>query len=174
MAFGFFELDPRPRFTGPRLAAGAFAGMVGGLAFGILMTLQIMRGPYAPDGMAGMIARLLGTDNELLVWGAHLAAAAVFGTIFAAFVAPYRARRAIPLALAYGVFLWLFAAFLGLRLLTGTPVALSPSALYDLAGHLVFGLTLGAVYVAFFRQEDELAHERHLATPKPRAPDGRA
>jgi hypothetical protein len=37
---------------------------------------------------------------------------------------------------------------------------LSVSALFDLAGHLVYGLALGAVYVAFFRREDEFAHDR--------------
>lgn len=155
----FLALDPRPRFSGPRLAAGAFAGGVGGLAFGILITLQLMRGSYAPDGMAGMIAKLLRTDNALIVWGAHLVAAAVFGLAFAAFVAPWRPRRAIPLALAYGALLWLFADFLALRLLTGFPLILDAPAFIELAGHLLFGLALGIVYVAFFRQEDRYVGE---------------
>ncbi|GEM_PF-6386837 len=159
VAMRFLEIDPRPRFGRARIAAGAFAGAVGGLAFGILLTLQIMRGPYAPDGMAGMIARVLRTDNELAVWGAHLAAAALFGAVFAAFVAPSRPRRTIPLAVAYGVLLWFFAAFLALRLLAGVPLALSRSALFDLAGHLVYGLVLGGVYVAFFHQEDRYVRD---------------
>lgn len=158
-----WDYDPAHRMTSPRLLAGAFGGAAGGVGFAILMMLQLMRGAaqgYAPDGMAGMIAQLLRTDNPLALWGVHLLAAAVFGAFFAMLVAPTRARRTVPAALGFAVALWLVAAFLGLRLLTGTPLAFSFAAFMDLAGHLVFGLVLGVVYVAFFRAEDDAAHER--------------
>jgi hypothetical protein len=155
------DLDPRPRFSRARLAAGAFAGAAGGLAFGLLITFQVMRGaPYAPGGMADLIAKLLGTSNDMVVWAAHMAAALVFGLLFATLVAPGRARRVVPLAVAYGAALWVVAAFLGLRLLTGTPLRIDPPAVIELAGHLLFGLVMGAVYVAFFRAEDDLVHDR--------------
>ncbi|MEA3199938.1 MAG: hypothetical protein QOE90_1366 [Thermoplasmata archaeon] len=166
-------LESRPRLSGPRLAAGAFAGAAGGLAFALLITAQLLRGPYAPDGMAGMIATVLRTDNPLAVWGTHLAAATVFGLVFSAVVAPWHPARTIPLAVGFGVLLWLFAGFLALHALAGVPLALTRSALFDLAGHVVFGLVLGAVYVAFFRVEGKAARERATAS-SPNAPVRRA
>jgi len=162
MAFTLHELDPRPRFSRPRLVAGAFAGAVGGLVFGLLMMTEAMRGSdLRGTGLSSLIARFLGTSDLLVVWGAHLAAATVFGLLFASFVAPWRMRRTIPLAVAYGALLWALAAFVGLRTLTGTPLVLDPPALLDLVGHLLFGLVLGVVYVAFFHQEDLAAHDAH-------------
>jgi hypothetical protein len=166
-------LDPRPRLSGPRLAAGAFGGAAGGLAFALLMTAQLLRGPYAPDGMAGMIATVLRSDDPLLVWGAHLLVATLFGVVFAAFVVPGRPARTMPLALVWGLLLWALGDLLALHLWAGVPIALSFASWLDLAGHLVFGLVLGSVYVAFFRLEDHHARERATDSRR-RAPVRRA
>ena len=168
MPLGFTDLDPRRRFGAARLAAGAFSGAMGGLAFGLVMTYQLVGGgPLHEGSVARLIGALLGTQNSIAVWGVHLVAASVFGLLFSLVIAPSRARHTIPFAIVYGLGLWFFGAWLVLRTLTGTPLAFDGAVMGDLFGHLVYGLALGAVYVAFFHAEDDQKHERRTATLSP-------
>lgn len=165
--------DVAPRFSVPRLAAGALAGLVGGLAFGALMVLPAVTGAGLEDtGMMTLLSRLIGTDSLPILWGVHVLASAVFGLAFAAFVAPHEWRRTLPLALLWGALLWLVGAFLLLRVLTGEPLAFEVGLLYNLLGHLVYGAVLGSSYVALFREELGVLRDRderraHRAMPKP-------
>lgn len=143
------------------MLAGMFGGAVGGLAFALLMAAALIAAPpTVTTPMSALLARLLRTDNGLLVWAVHLAAAITFGLVFSLFVAPRQTKRVVPLALLYSVLLWGFGAFIMLRTLTGAPLVLDAPAIIDLGGHLVFGLLLGIVYVAFFREEAQLPSAR--------------
>lgn len=149
------RFDPAPRFTGARLAAGAFAGLVGGLAFGVLMMLPALAGAPAFDGMGMMtlLASLVGTGHLGILWGLHAVASAFFGLVFATFVSPTSPRRAALLGLAWGVILWLVNVMLLLPMLAGVPFGFDASAAYNLLGHLAYGGALGIAYAAFFREE---------------------
>lgn len=148
------RLDPTPRLTAARMVAGALAGLAGGLAFGVLMILPVITGRgLSQTGLLSQLSRLVHTDDMGVLWSIHAAFSVLFGLVFAAFVRPRGARRVVGLALAYAVLLWLFGAFLTLRLLVGEPLALTPALLYNLLGHLAFGAGLGLSYVALFREE---------------------
>lgn len=152
-----------PRLSAPRLAAGAFAGLVGGVAFGVLMILPAITGAGLESmGMMTLLSRLLGSPDLPVLWVIHVVNSAVFGVIFALFVAPRGGRRVVLLGLAWGVLLWLVGAFLLLRLLTGEPLALTAAVLYNLLGHLAYGAVLGLTYAAFFREEVGLLRDRGL------------
>lgn len=165
------RIDSAPRFSGARLGAGAFAGVAGGLAFGVLMIAPAVIGnsdDFDGMGMMTQLAALLGTSSLPLLWVAHVVASALFGLLFAAFVAPRDARRTIPLAMAWGFALWIVGAFLFLRAFTGAPIAFDLTIAYNLLGHLVFGAVLGLVYVAFFREEQDVMRERrHVRAQRP-------
>ena len=147
-----YDLAPRP--TLPRLAAGAIAGLVGGLAFGVLMILPaITGGGLEETGMMTQVALLTGTTSLPLLWGLHVLASALFGLLFALVVAPRGWRHALPRALLWAGLLWLVGAFLLLRVLTGQPLALTGAVLYNLLGHLAYGAVLGVTYPAILREE---------------------
>lgn len=149
------RFDPAPRFTGARLLAGTFAGLVGGLAFGVLMTLPAVLGSPAFDGvgMMTLLSRLVGTEHLGVLWGMHAIASALFGLLFATVVSPTTPRRAVMLGLAWGALLWLVNVVVLLPLLAGVPFGFGASAAYNLLGHLAYGGALGVAYAAFFREE---------------------
>lgn len=57
------------------IALGAFAGLAGGIVFGVLM--------QAMD-MLGMVAALVGAESVAVGWGVHLVNSAIIGAIFGA------------------------------------------------------------------------------------------
>jgi hypothetical protein len=136
------------------MVAGVLAGLAGGLAFGVLMILPVITGRgLSQTGLLSQLSRLVGTEDLGVLWSIHAAMSAFFGVLFAAFVSPRDRRRVVPLAMAYGVLLWLFGAFLALRILVHEPLVITGALLYNLLGHLAFGAALGLSYLALFREE---------------------
>ncbi|WP_132059296.1 hypothetical protein [Halorussus amylolyticus] len=129
-------------------SSAAIAGLAGGLAFGIL--LQAM-------GMMPTIAALYGGESAAIGWLAHLFHSVVFGLVFAALVVrtDYRdtdARTLSLLGAGYGVVLWVVAAAIAMPLWLGALGLDAPAIpnldVASLAGHLVYGVVLGAVFAA--------------------------
>jgi hypothetical protein len=136
------------RWRGQSLLVGTVAGIVGGLVFGLLMTIMM------PPVMA-MIGSLVGAPR--LGWGVHLVFSALigagFGLVFGRLVAGWGV--ALGLGLAYGFAWWI----LGPLLIMPTWLGMGPAVgaalqlpnLLSLAGHLVFGVVTGLVYLAITR-----------------------
>ena len=160
-------LDPLiPGLTLGRITSGIFAGLAGGMVFGLLMLTSFVAvsADITETGMGPLLTELLGQKQITIVWFVHMLASAAFGVIFSVFIAPHSYRSSIIWALGYATVLWALAAMWILRRLTGTPVLFDGAAAYSLIGHLLFGLTLGIVYVAF--HELEVREALDAKTPK--------
>jgi hypothetical protein len=118
---------------------GMAAGLVGGVAFGVLM--------QAMD-MLGMVAMLVGSTSVAVGWLVHLAISAFLGGVFALLVgrAATTPARAALMGLGYGVVWWV----LGALLLMPEKLGMTDMVFHvgkvqwqSLLGHVVYGLLLG-------------------------------
>lgn len=160
-------LDPiRPSLSMGRITSGIIGGLAGGLLFGtLLLTDAVMATPrFQDEALGASVAELLGTTSVVRIWAAHSVMSALFGAIFSMLIVPNSYRSNVLWALGYGVVLWLVADLFVLRTLTGEPFAFDAGAAVALIGHLLYGLGLGLVYVAFhdleIREADRTESER--------------
>jgi hypothetical protein len=120
--------------------AGIVGGLVGGVAFGILMQLT---------GMIPMVAMLVGSDSAGIGWLVHLVISAGIGAGFGVLLGAWATTMASStgLGLGYGVVWWVLGgllimpAWLGMGMFT-----FNTMAWMSLIGHLIYGLLLGVVY----------------------------
>ncbi len=140
-----------------KIGNGVLAGLLAGLVFGLLM--QIMTAP-TPEGervpVITMVAMILGSQSAFVGWLYHLFNSAVIGALFGALLGGRVRGAAEGLAWGalYGLAWWVLGGLFLMPLFLGMPV-FQPAravALGSLAGHLVYGLILGATYEAFRRQ----------------------
>jgi len=125
---------------------GILGGLLGGVAFGVMM--QAM-------GMIGMIGMLVGSSSVAVAWLVHLAISAVIGAGFGLLLAARVTGLGSGLVLGavYGLLWWVLGPLLLMPAAMGMPVmAVDAMAVQSLLGHLLFGLVLGAVVA--------LAHRR--------------
>lgn len=141
-----------------RVLAGAAAGLIGGLVFGIMM--QMMSAP-TPDGgsmpMMAMVAMVVKSQSILVGWMYHLFNSAVIGALFGAILGQRVNDRRSGLAYgaAWGVVWWVLGGLILMPLALGmAPFAplqmppMRPVAMGSLVGHLVYGLILGFAYAS--------------------------
>ncbi len=127
-------------------AAGAGAGIAGGLVFGAAM---------ASLGTLPNVASIVRSDIAAVGFGVHMAIAATIGAGFGIFVAHQQANASETLfwGLIYGGFWWFLGPLTLLPLLIGQPVAWdlvsAQTLLPSLIGHLFYGSTTALVFVAF-------------------------
>lgn len=149
-------LDPlRPGVSMGRLTSGAVAGAVGGMAFGVLMLANFtINEQTGRTGMAELVKQFLGTESIMIVWAVHMATSVALGLVFSVFILPQSYRSSILWALGYIMAVGFVASQLILRAVTGAPIdPFDAGAIFALVGHLVYGLFLGVVYVAFHNLE---------------------
>jgi hypothetical protein len=130
-----------PRVMTPsRLGAGIVGGLVGGLAFGVLMHAT---------GVIPMVAMLVGSKTVLVGWLVHLAISAFIGATFVALFGRYATSvaRSTGIGLGYGLVWWVLGALILMPARLGMDVfVVNTMAWRSLMGHLLYGLLLGAVY----------------------------
>ena len=120
--------------------AGIVGGLVGGVAFGILMQLT---------GMIPMVAMLVGSDSAGIGWLVHLVISAGIGASFGVLIGGWATAMApsTGLGLAYGVIWWVLGGLLIMPAWLGMGVFMFYTmAWMSLLGHLIYGLLLGVVY----------------------------
>ncbi|WP_327428510.1 hypothetical protein [Streptomyces sp. NBC_01236] len=130
---------------------GAAAGLVGGVGFGIWMSVSR---PMADTAMITMVAGLLGSTNAFIGWLIHLAIALFAGMGFGVLLGEFAQKLApaVLLGLVYGAVwwtvgaLWIMPANLGMPVFEWNDVTSS-----SLGGHLVFGLLTGLAYFSIAR-----------------------
>ena len=150
-------LDPlRPGLSLGRISSGAVAGAVGGMAFGVMMLANFtINEQTGRTGMAQLLQAFLGTDSAVVVWGFHMVVSVLLGVVFSLFIMPQSYRSSILWALGY----ILVAGFIGSQVILRSVLVgetfdpFDAGAIFALVGHLVYGLFLGIVYVAFHNLE---------------------
>jgi uncharacterized membrane protein YagU involved in acid resistance len=125
------------------VAAGAAAGLVAGIPLGIIM--------QATDVMP-MVGDLVSDPSLGLGWLVHLFNSALFGAIFALLFSRWVARLgpALGLGLLYGIAWWILGALVIMPAWLGMNEMIfqvGANQWWSLAGHLLYGLLLGALYV---------------------------
>lgn len=149
-------LDPfRPGISLGRLSSGAAGGAVGGILFGVLMLANFtVNEQTGRTGMAELVRDTLGTQSVMAVWGVHMVTSVALGLVFSLFILPRSYRSSVLWALGYVMVAGFVGSQLILRWLAGAPIdPFDASAAFALVGHLVYGLGLGVVYVAFHELE---------------------
>jgi signal transduction histidine kinase len=135
----------RPGVSGESLRNAAIAGIVDGVAMGLILQLVA--------GEMGIIGALYGVQTIAVGWVTHLFHSVVFATVFVAAVTVDSLEQytesvagSITLGVVYGSFLWLVAAgvVMGLWLnLVGIPAAIPNLGIVSLIGHTVWGALVG-------------------------------
>jgi hypothetical protein len=132
-----------------RALTEAIAGVIGGVAFGILM---------AAMGMLPMVGMLIGVNDPGVGYAVHLVNSAIIGVAFSLLTGPLAARIGPLLAagIGYGVLWWVLGALLIMPLwlsLTADPAVrgmifhVGAGQWLSLIGHLIYGLiAVGELY----------------------------
>ena len=139
-----------------RITAGAIAGLLGGLVFGVMM--HMMSAP-TPDGgtmpMMAMVAMVVRSQSLLVGWVYHLFNSAVIGGLFGWLLGDRVRSYGSGLAwgAVWGGVWWVLGALILMPMLLGMPAfdslrmpPMRPVAYGSLAGHVIYGLLLGAAY----------------------------
>jgi len=123
-----------------RIGAGIIGGLVGGVAFGILMQMM---------DMLPMVAMLVGSEVVAVGWLVHLAIAAFVGATFAVLFGRYATSVGTSTAIGagYGVAWWVLGALVLMPARLGMDLFMfNTMAWQSLIGHVIYGLLLGAAY----------------------------
>jgi two-component sensor histidine kinase len=145
-ADGGSRTDAPKKLTRRKLGVAAGASLVAGVAMGGLL--------QSVSGSVPVIGALYGAGNVWVGWITHLFHSLVFGLVYAALVtlAPETYSDAVRyqgLALGWATALWFVAASVLMPLwlrLVGVSMGVPDFRAASLAGHLLWGLTLGTVY----------------------------
>lgn len=154
------------------LAVGALAGIMGGLAFGIVMVNL---------GMLPLVAGLVGFESPTVGFVIHMAISIFVGATYGALFRTSTAGYGVNLmsGLAYGLAWWVLGGLTLFPLFLGESVRWSSeaarSALPSLVGHLTYG---GIVGLAFQAMADMMglqpaAERSPAAEAEPRLDEGR-
>ena len=134
--------------VGGSAAAGAVAGIAGGLVFGAAM---------ASAGTLPTVASIVRADSAGVGFALHMVFAVVIGAGFGLLVAHQhvQAGETVFWGLVYGVFWWFLGPLTLLPLLAGRPVAWeiadARAVLPSLFGHLCYGAVTAVVFVLLRR-----------------------
>lgn len=141
-----------------RTGAGAAAGLVGGVVFGLMM--QMMTAP-TPDGgqmsMIAMVGQIVGSPTVGAGWVYHLFNSAVIGAIFGWLLGDRAAQgyaTSVGWGAVYGIAWWIIGGLVLMPVLLGMP-AFSPLrmppmrivAVGSLVGHLIYGMITAGAFV---------------------------
>jgi hypothetical protein len=126
----------------PAVGVGVVGGLIGGVAFGILMQMM---------DMIGMVAMLVGSKSLAVGWLVHLAISAFIGASFAVLFGKIATStgRAALLGMGYGVVWWVLGALLLMPAklgMTDMIFHVGKTQWQSLMGHVIYGLLLGVTF----------------------------
>ena len=144
-----------PALTGATLATAFMAGIAADLTWEVWARVitPLIPGVGGPLEPAALVQSVFGLESRLLGELIHLVVGFAFYPLGYLFVARPLQRLIIPAlpwqltALGFGAGLFVFALYVMAHLIAGLPPFLGwvPLAWCSLAGHLLFGLVVGAV-----------------------------
>jgi hypothetical protein len=146
---------------GSRIGTGAVAGLLAGVVFGMMMQMMAVPTPGGGQSMIAMVGQVIGIPTVTAGWFYHLFNSAVIGGIFGWLLGARALTFGSGLGwgAAYGFVWWILGGLLLMPVMLGMP-AFAPLMMPEmqmvtvgsLVGHLIYGLILGGVYVAFARR----------------------
>lgn len=136
------------------LTAGAVAGLLAGVVFGLMMQMMSAPGPGGSSmPMMAMVAQIVGSSSVAVGWLYHLFNSAVIGAAFGLLLGGRvggSVRRGAALGAGYGILWWILGGLILMPLFLGMPplapvrmAPMRPVAMGSLVGHLVYGVVLG-------------------------------
>jgi hypothetical protein len=143
-----------------KLAAGALAGLAGGLVFGIMM--QMMSAPTPEGGkmpMMAMVAMVVRSDSLAVGWLYHLFNSAVIGALFGALLGGriHNVGSGLGWGAVWGFVWWVLGALILMPVFLGmpafAPLQMPPMrmvAMGSLIGHLIYGVIMGFAFVRLY------------------------
>jgi hypothetical protein len=148
-----------------KISAGVVAGLIAGVVFGVMMQMMA-----TPDGMPmiAMVAKVVRSDSVFVGWLYHLFNSAVIGGLFGWLVGNriHGYGAGLGAGALNGVIWWILGAlvlmpiFLGMAPFAPLMMAEMRSvAMGSLMGHLIYGLILGASFVALRHSAPGVIHE---------------
>ena len=134
--------------------AGIIAGVIAGIVFGVMMQMMT-----TPDGMPmmAMVAMVVKSKSIVVGWLYHLFNSAVIGGLFGLLLGNRVHGYGAGLLWGglYGIIWWVLGALILMPMLLGmsafAPLVMEmmrPVAMGSLMGHIIYGLILGAGFVA--------------------------
>lgn len=144
--------------------AALLGGLVGGLAFGLLMQVT--------DIMLS-VAALVDSGSPTIGWGVHISISLLFGTLFALAVG-FRVRTvgtAVVSGFLYGWFWWILGGLIIMPAWLGREDLIfrfTATAWQSLAGHIMYGVLLGLVYGGVRYRLERPVYRRPIIGPRPR------
>ena len=137
------------RNFGRALLWGAASGLIGGVAFGILMAMM---------GMLPMVGMLVGVENAVVGFFVHMAISAFIGATFGVLLEflPLGGRVALVIAGGvYGMIWWVLGALIMMPLMLGMAamvLVIGQMQWMSLMGHVIYGVILGIAYSLLARR----------------------
>ncbi|HEY8472199.1 MAG TPA: hypothetical protein VIL37_06125 [Natronosporangium sp.] len=123
-----------------RIAAGAIGGLVGGVVFGAVMQLT--------DTLE-LVASLVDQESIAVGWAVHLSIAVSVGMVYTFVFGLFAESLLISTVLSafYGIIWWVLGGLTLMPLRLGMGLFVFDSAAWQsLAGHILYGVTLGVTY----------------------------
>ena len=131
---------------GRRTFAGLIGGIAGGVMFGALMAMM---------GMLPMIASMVGSNSPLIGFAVHILMSIMIGlglTVIFGNLLLTSYPRGIVVGLGYGAIWWVLGPLVVMPMMFGMPLfTVDTTALFSLMGHLIYGVILGAVAVRILK-----------------------
>jgi hypothetical protein len=144
-----------------RVGASVIAGLIGGIAFGLMM--QMMTAP-TPDGgqmpVIAMVGQIVGSPTVGAGWLYHLFNSALIGAIFGWLLGDrvHGYTSALGWGALYGFAWWIVGGLILMPILLGmpafAPLMMPPMRMVaagSLVGHLIYGFILGAAFAWLYR-----------------------
>ena len=125
------------------LKAGVGAGLIGGLAFGVMMGMM---------GMLPMVGMLVGADSAVVGFIVHMLISATIGAVYsqAAVRLPQSWGVAAAAGAVNGVVWWVLGALIMMPLMLGMTAmvfVIGEMQWMSLLGHLIFGVIAGLAFI---------------------------
>lgn len=125
------------------LLAGAFAGIGGGIVFGMMMAMM---------GMLPMVAMLVKSQSPVVGFVVHLAISAAIGAVYglAASRLPKTVATGILAGAVNGVIWWVLGALILMPLMLGMGdmvLQIGGDQWMSLVGHLIYGIVTGLLFI---------------------------
>lgn len=128
---------------------GGIAGLIGGVAFGILMAMM---------NMLPMVAMLVRSESAVVGFIVHLVISAGIGASFGLLLTflPIRGRApTVVVGAVYGAIWWVLGALVLMPLMLGMNemvLQIGEMQWYSLMGHLIYGVVAGIAFTVLDRR----------------------
>lgn len=128
---------------------GAVSGLIGGVAFGIMMAMM---------NMLPMVGMLVGSENAVIGFGVHMLISAFIGATFGLLLEFMPVRGHVPTTIAgavYGAIWWVLGALIMMPTMLGMSemvFVVGEMQWMSLMGHVIFGVLLGIAYSLFSKR----------------------